>query len=43
MKAMVLNRPGAPLEWTELADRQPGNARSDRIDPANDLVAGDDR
>ena len=24
MKAMVLNRPGAPLEWTELADRKPG-------------------
>jgi propanol-preferring alcohol dehydrogenase len=24
MKAMVLNRPGTPLEWTELADRQPG-------------------
>jgi len=24
MKAMVLNRPGGPLEWTELADRQPG-------------------
>ena len=24
MKAMVLNRPGAPLVWTELPDRQPG-------------------
>ena len=24
MKAMVLNRPGGPLEWTELADRRPG-------------------
>jgi D-arabinose 1-dehydrogenase-like Zn-dependent alcohol dehydrogenase len=24
MKAMVLNRPGTPLEWTELPDRQPG-------------------
>ncbi|MDL2339381.1 MAG: zinc-dependent alcohol dehydrogenase family protein [Pseudomonadota bacterium] len=24
MKAMVLNRIGAPLEWTELPDRQPG-------------------
>jgi alcohol dehydrogenase, propanol-preferring len=24
MRAMVLNRPGAALEWTELADRQPG-------------------
>jgi propanol-preferring alcohol dehydrogenase len=24
MQAMVLNRPGAALEWTELADRQPG-------------------
>jgi len=24
MKAMVLNRVGAPLEWTELPDRQPG-------------------
>lgn len=24
MKAMVLNRPGTPLEWTEMPDRQPG-------------------
>ena len=24
MKAMVLNRPGEPLEWTELPDRHPG-------------------
>jgi propanol-preferring alcohol dehydrogenase len=24
MKAMVLNKPKAPLEWTELPDRQPG-------------------
>lgn len=24
MQAMVLNRIGAALEWTELADRQPG-------------------
>ena len=24
MKAMVLNKPGTPLEWTELPDRQPG-------------------
>ena len=24
MQAMVLNKIGAPLEWTELADRQPG-------------------
>jgi propanol-preferring alcohol dehydrogenase len=24
MKAMVLNRPGTPLEWTELPDRAPG-------------------
>jgi propanol-preferring alcohol dehydrogenase len=24
MKAMVLNTPGTPLEWTELPDRQPG-------------------
>ena len=24
MKAMVLNRPNAPLEWSELHDRQPG-------------------
>ncbi len=24
MKAMVLNRPRTPLEWTELPDRQPG-------------------
>ena len=24
MKVMVLNRPGTPLEWTELPDRQPG-------------------
>jgi len=24
MKAMVLNKPGTPLVWTELADRQPG-------------------
>jgi propanol-preferring alcohol dehydrogenase len=24
MKAMVLNRPGTPLVWTELPDRQPG-------------------
>ncbi len=24
MKAMVLNRPGAPLVWTELPDRHPG-------------------
>jgi NADPH:quinone reductase-like Zn-dependent oxidoreductase len=24
MHAMVLNKLGAPLEWTELADRQPG-------------------
>ena len=27
MQAMVLKKPGAPLEWTELADRQPGRAR----------------
>ena len=25
MKAMVLNRPGTPLEWTDLPDRQPGS------------------
>ena len=25
MKAMVLNRPGTPLEWTELPDRQPSS------------------
>ena len=25
MKAMVLNRVGTPLEWTELPDRQPGS------------------
>ena len=24
MNAMVLKKIGAPLEWTELADRQPG-------------------
>jgi len=24
MKAMVLNKPGTPLEWTELPDRRPG-------------------
>ena len=24
MKAMVLNRPRAPLQWTELADPHPG-------------------
>ena len=24
MQAMVLTKPGAPLEWTDLADRQPG-------------------
>lgn len=24
MKAMVLKRPGTPLEWTEIPDRQPG-------------------
>ena len=24
MKAMVLNRPGTPLEWTDLPDRRPG-------------------
>jgi propanol-preferring alcohol dehydrogenase len=24
MKAMVLNKPGTPLEWTQLPDRQPG-------------------
>ena len=24
MKVMVLNRPGTPLEWTELPDRRPG-------------------
>jgi len=27
MKAMVLNRPGTPLEWTELPDRQPGDGQ----------------
>ena len=25
MKAMVLNRPGTPLQWTELPDRQPSS------------------
>ena len=25
MKAMVLNRPGTPLKWTELPDRQPSS------------------
>ena len=25
MKAMVLNRPGTPLEWTDLPDRRPGD------------------
>ncbi|HET6546260.1 MAG TPA: zinc-dependent alcohol dehydrogenase family protein [Rhodanobacteraceae bacterium] len=25
MHAMVLRKPGSPLEWTELADRQPGS------------------
>lgn len=24
MKATVLNRPGSPIEWTDLPDRQPG-------------------
>ncbi len=27
MHAMVLNKIGAPLEWTELADRQPGDGQ----------------